>query len=743
MAGKDQNGWYLITPQDESRVDCFKFIAEAATEDLYRISATDKAAAIPVIKLWRLQGGRYSRTNKKVEPALTNTFFAAPKFGQSVASFGERPAASITSLTVKKTNPGGWILFREVDLELTVHRPDVLDSAQMSDSPIGALLTPGSNFYLEYGWEGGENPILNKGRDRVELNPSDVTDSSRSELTEAEIKVYNAYIEKLKKFRCGLEKEDPGLEPRFYGVVYEAQAAMRFIVTTYNFSIQPDGQFKFNIHGVEDGELQVREAGTFDQFLSKINKSLSGKEKMQELAATMSNALFGPAVEENGNKPEDERKGLGDIEVETTPATADKPAVTAKTPMITLERVLDVLFAGPVRDTIQNLGYDHVHLYTGVFNRYSPDTNGSLGNQVTSNQSIGLFLLKVSDVQEFINKIASTEQQMTVANMLKQLLQMVQDPGNWSMKLAGSDKITPMVPELQIFTIFAPNRGYARFQIVDRKRYLTILKGVSKTKSPEQATVEMNAEIKKDIDKFLKLNHMPRWYMYHANSFFKDAKFEVVTDEQMKSIFIGRALKQNRTGITSATEPDPPLPIGLLIYRSAIKGTVTTIGNFGYDLMGQVWVDFGIDALNGIFYVLGKVDKITSAGFYSEITLQSEGSNPLGAPDTATDKGSILALQQYMERSSTAVSTEPWNLNDALFRKPFKMGPTMEENMSRQQSFTERVTGLPARQEFVTMDGGTQLKTVEDTGGAMSSQSPGLTESVTPIAPLKKLEGPG
>ena len=45
------------------------------------------------------------------------------------------------------------------------------------------------------------------------------------------------------------------------------------------------------------------------------------------------------------------------------------------------------------------------------------------------------------------------------------------------------------------------------------------------------------------------------------------------------------------------------------MYRSAIKGVITVLGNFAFDAFGLLWMDFGIPAYDGLFYVLQKVEK--------------------------------------------------------------------------------------------------------------------------------------
>ena len=85
-------------------------------------------------------------------------------------------------------------------------------------------------------------------------------------------------------------------------------------------------------------------------------------------------------------------------------------------------------------------------------------------------------------------------------------------------------------------------------------------------------------------------------------------------------------------------------------------------------------MDFGIPAYDGLFYVLQKEDQVDSTGFYSSLTLQAEGSNPLGGvpggtglPKWVTGNGErsmadwirsqILASQKSAQQTQRGLAT--------------------------------------------------------------------------------------
>ncbi|OGR31601.1 MAG: hypothetical protein A2139_11440 [Desulfobacca sp. RBG_16_60_12] len=329
--------------------------------------------------------------------------------------------------------------------------------------------------------------------------------------------------------------------------------------------------------------------------------------------------------------------------------------------------MLNILFAMPIVRAVGALGYDHVHLYTGVFNEFAPKTNASLGGRDWAGAAIGNFWLKLSDVREVINGVLRSKQQMTIYNMLIQMLGLISKPSIYDFDA----KQGSVMPEMQVFTLFDPKKSYARIQVVDRKRYLTILRnapGINEVNAHEK-----KADIRKNLAPFLRTNHMPKFQLAHQSSFFKDAKFEVINDELMKSIRVGEQVRRTREQLTAGdvreAETNSGIPQDLLMYRSAIKGQVTVIGNFVFDLLGTVWMAFGIPALDGIFYVLSKTDRVDREGFYSTLTLQAEGSNPLGTSAPKPQVAEDFAKFKVSEAEGAAFAGQLW-------KTYFDRGPT-------------------------------------------------------------------
>jgi len=217
---------------------------------------------------------------------------------------------------------------------------------------------------------------------------------------------------------------------------------------------------------------------------------------------------------------------------------------------------------------------------------------------------------------------------------------------------------------MHIVPLYNPDGpGTVQLWIIDRKRYLTRLAlgmnefsvGTEKSKYGSGAAAQSSVEAL----------GVPFISLYDANSFLAGAKFEVVSDEQMKSIFIRRNMELNRHEITGQNQNDLKIAGGevesSLLFRSAIKGEITMIGNFVFNIMGLMWLNFGIRAWDGFFYVLSKTDKISNEGFTSTITVQAEGSNPAGvqSQQKPTEPGEI-AKQKVDAANKPTVPPNPY-----------------------------------------------------------------------------------
>jgi hypothetical protein len=615
---------------------------------LKQISAADKAKAVPYVKIWRVIRG----TNEAAGPELTTQFWDVPKFGSSMGNrFGERPAMSLESVTIKNVNPRGFILYREVDIQIKVHRPDqVFNNLSDNSTALASLMTPGNVHMLTYGWQGGTNSMLSTGipvyHKDGELHPEEKAMRDRAKASGA---------------------KDP-VPSKFTA---PAKASVRFTVVTYDFSISPDNQIDITIKGFEDGELNVREAALFDQrgmpkpdvagFAKADDKTKAKaiKDHLQKMVGVLTTKL---------NHPDFSK----DKDVKT-----DKGAVI-KEKFIALKHVMRILFSDPLSMAMTNLGYRHIHFYTGIFNKNAPITVSSYLSQdlqrdpnqqlpeLGTGMPIGEFLLKTSDVTKILNDVITTKGQITVYNIIGKLFAIIQNVNLYQKN--KKSQIPGSVPEMHLVPIYNPDAaGYVQIWVVDRKRYLTSLDANLNEFLVNSDANKLAYGSGLNVQKKVEGMGVPFISMYDANSFLAGAKFNVVADEMMKSIFIRRNMELNRGQITGENQNTVVTSDGemdsALLFRSAIKGDLTMIGNFAFNIMGLMWIHFGIRAWDGFFYVMSKTDKIDKSGFTTSITVQAEGSNPAGAPTKTkpTETTQIVASKFGYGAMPATTSSYVWS----------------------------------------------------------------------------------
>jgi hypothetical protein len=617
--GNDATGgpleWHVLgTNGLTASDDTIRRITMDGVRQLKQITAADKAKAVPYVKIWRVKPS----TNEKDGPEITTQFWDVPKFGTSMGNrFGERPAMSLESVTIKNVNPRGFILYREVDISIKVHRPDqVFNNLTNQANALASLMTPGNVHMLTYGWQGGFNPMLSTGIPTYEkdgeLHPDEKIAREEAKRTGA---------------------RDP-VPPKYTA---PAKASIRFTVVTYDFSITVDSQIEITIKGFEDGELNVREAALFDQRdMPKADVGLyapkTDVEKAKMLQAHLKRMI--QTLTDRLN----EKKVAIEKEVVT-----DKGAKT-KEKFIALKDVLRILFSDPLSKTLTNLGYRHIHFYTGLFNKNAPITVPAYLSQdlavshaplLPEGMPIGEFMLKLSDVTKVLNDVITTKGQITVYNIIDKLFGIIQNINMYQKN--KKSQIPGSVPEMHLVPIYNPDaEGHVQIWVVDRKRYLTSLDWELNEFTVDSDENKAKFRSGLEAQSAVEGKGVPFISMYDANSFLAGAKFNVVADEMMKSIFIRRNMELNRGQITAENQNVVTTSQGemdsSLLFRSAIKGELTMIGNFAFNIMGLMWIHFGIRAWDGFFYVMSKTDKIDSSGFTTSITVQAEGSNPAGAP---------------------------------------------------------------------------------------------------------------
>lgn len=588
------------TPIDKSTLKRYDVIPAAArrmTELMEEMSPASLAQAVPYIRIYEINAD--GSLGKK----LSNQLIEPPKFGQPMNKrFSERPPVSIENVSVKYMMPRGWILYRELDMSIVVHKPDaVFDAAQ--GSLMQSLLDFSKQHVIMYGWSGGSS-VLSNGPPPENPDPI-LPDTSRAS-------GYDDYSRGLLIAHDPIPGTQDGLPPD-YREAMPVKAVVRFKVVNYNFSIEPDMQVKFHIHAIEDGEVATRDAVIFNNrnilplFDMPENQDLyRASEVFDRISAYFIDTLL-------------QRREWKDIYV-SDKKDLTKPPVLQKEQFIKLQHIFNAFFADPIVFSTRSLGYKHTYLHLGLFNDNCPRTTAAYANQDVAGKSVADFLIPLKKVSDLVARMITANSQMTAYGMIREISGLVSSPEVWETN--SYDK--KMIPELVLRTRYNWDTSSAIFQLIDRKFFV--------------ANSELNIGVAGEMPKnklrgLLKDKNIPYLRLMTKLSYLKDVKFEVVNDEQMKSIMINRSIAKTRADIAGGTARNSQLYGGMpgfaMMYRSAIKGTVTMLGNFAFDVFGIMWFEFGIPAYDGLFYVIHREDKISADGFFTTLTLQAEGSDPL------------------------------------------------------------------------------------------------------------------
>jgi hypothetical protein len=225
--------------------------------------------------------------------------------------------------------------------------------------------------------------------------------------------------------------------------------------------------------------------------------------------------------------------------------------------------------------------------------------------------------------------------ELTLYNFITAFMRDFQDPQWWD---APGDTTMPQV-EMRLLTRKLPDgKMSAHVYIVDVKAELIRFSTDDKISFKEwqkKNGIDSGSPANRDKIREICINKgVPYVEFMRGNSWIQDAQFDIVQDELIQSIFIQRYMQQSRAAVVGQgrTETqDKTTDHRSVLYSSAIKGQVTTIGNHGMDIMGLYWLDFGVPQWSGPFRVLERQDIISKDGWQCTIHFISDGMDPLGS----------------------------------------------------------------------------------------------------------------
>lgn len=559
----------------------FNSSSQLAINLLESITPVDKAQAVPYVSIWEINPatGKAMHPNKDGRPVrpLSTTLWETPAFGSSISgvTFRERPPVSLERISIKTNNPRGIILYRTLDMTFVVHRSDVIFERHVNSD--------GTHNGDADSW----SSLITPGQAFALEYGWSTSDGIKNGILNGE-----------------------GFADVKAGVVIKGREQIRFVVTSYDFSFSSDMQIKINVKAYELGESGLRQAQLVD--VTNVDNSTfplepynMGAEPLKKLVNTIRSRIF-------------------------TDNNLEKSRIK-KMVSVPFGLLIDIIFVDIIKNAFTNMGLEFKSMFVGSFNLRAgkPLFKYSAGADI-SNKPIADFSIPLEDVNNIFSDLIDSGKTLTVYNFLEPFLRIFSDPRTWDRKDDTAERSIPQIITRSVtrkkkdgkmevyFYIFDVNREYSRFTERDSD------------KLPKSNVT------RDDIRKLVNDKGIPFVSTINAASYIKDATFEVIQDEQMKSVFINRYFHDSSVGrFQKIMQPDilakeDHSPAAQQIFSPVIQGSITMLGNFVLDTFSLIWLDFGIKLWDGPFTLYEREDVIESGEFVTTVKVYSNSVDPFG-----------------------------------------------------------------------------------------------------------------
>jgi len=339
---------------------------------LESITPAQIGACVPFIKIVKIdpRSGKPAEDSRPLMFDLVQTpqFGAAgDEFGVDQETFRERALVSLQSMTVDSKLSYGLMLFREVNLNFVVHRPElVFDRA--SRIPWRELIEEGNSFSLEYGWSADPT-----------LVPNDLFNGT-GHVTER-------------------------------GLVVKSTQTVLLVVARYTLHLRQTGEVDVSVHALENGDIALRESRFSDAADSAFGPRFRFRTPVRE--DDSSNAqrlrLLLDGLTPRVSRGRGSMYSLGDV----------LDAVVA--PMVeSAARAFGYAGqSGPVQLLLAN------------FNRRAGRQSDQYGGQDVSGRSIGDMLVPAARLREVLSAHFAAGRSMLLHNFISILLGMANAAEAW------------------------------------------------------------------------------------------------------------------------------------------------------------------------------------------------------------------------------------------------------------------------------------------------------------------------
>ncbi len=401
-------------------------------------------------------------------------------------------------------------------------------------------------------------------------------------------------------------------------IVIPGTRTVYFAVTNYNFDIQPNLEIKLHITAYETGLLNLRkinlgEKATFldpTKLLPEFKFTTVEKEALKNFYGTPEGkALLAKFGQDLKNK------------------------IYKDGAKIKFNTILNY-FGETIEEGLKEVGYKKVILKFGKFNGKVGNTNSKYSHKNYNNQSIGDFEFPREDVQKIFEDGKKAGKALTVFNFLEIFLAKINHTSTWSTKNAQKRKdnsFNQTTPDL--FVKIVPAGSGIGIYIIDAKSEF-----INFTEDYQKKNYLGPKATQEEIRNLLIGKAIPYISFQNGNSYIKESKFNVITDDKMKAHLIQTyygAVQNGNDKRKQKGRPDKANKIeavdpSAFLYSGAIQGDVTMLGNFAFDMFSLMWIDFEVNRWSGTFNVRAREDTISKEGFFTKVSFIANGSDVFG-----------------------------------------------------------------------------------------------------------------
>ena len=538
--------------------------AISALDELESATAVDIAGAVPYINITQVDPFTAERIGENIMKEL----LATPQFSNPQGLFFlERPQVSFDNLEVKTEQKYGYPYNNVITMEFTVHRPDVVFSADEYSS-WRQLLVEGSAFLLEYGW------VANPGAVKNDL-------------------------------LNGIGFYDPDSQS-----VVAARTSSLISIVSYTLSLDANGSIKFVMEGRSMGNLGLRQVSLGDElvnsFLTAEATSVSYMRELKKIQNTIDITL------------EDAVRKILQSKLNNLDET--KGVTRNRRRFVTLGDVLDTFVEPVLKRMCAKIGYKSSEFSFGNFNKRAGRTSEDYGSVELSSKSIGDFPIPVKVLAESLAGLQLRGKLLRVESFIDTILNLTRGASKWAV---GSfpPALFPLSREIpdgdgvgffySIIDGFDGSDAFEEPADVASGGY-TKQEIFNKLKERAVPVIELGriTSIIKTFD--FEINPEPLQRSIFAERALSHRKDAIQLTEQ-----------PDPRGAAGRSSPKNIIPLSIM------QGSIGFIGNFIFQMFSYVWIEFyGAYPISGVYNMRERVDRIEAGNFTTTVGFVSAGLDP-------------------------------------------------------------------------------------------------------------------